>query len=154
MTMRNKHVSSDITAFIWTFHRGCLNGLFATSPRHQNLMYCAYPKVYCVCSSETVPVQRRNAVNGFQTAACRHHIEAVSAVTGDVEVVFRVAVLHHHDEACPAVGQVVACHSFTTLWAHTTDAIRHAEDACERLMRCIAVVNTTYTEAAVHCCPF
>lgn len=66
-----------------------------------------------------IPVQRRDAVNGLQTATCRHHIEAVSAVTGDVEVVFRVAVLHHHNEACPAVGQIVACHSFTALRAHT-----------------------------------
>lgn len=74
-----------------------------------------------------IPVQRWDTVNGLQTATRRHHIEAVSAVTGDVEVVFRVAVLHHHNEACPAVGQVVACHSFTALRGHTTDAIRHAE---------------------------
>lgn len=74
-----------------------------------------------------IPVQRRDAVDGLQTATCRHHIEAVSAVTGDVEVVFRVAVLHHHNEARPTVGQIVACHSFAALRAHTTDAIRHAE---------------------------
>lgn len=86
-----------------------------------------------------IPVQRRDTVNSLQTATCRHHIEAVSAVTGDMEVVFRVAVLHHHNEACPAVGQIVACHSFTALRAHTTDAIRHAEkmaayEGCDALL--------------------
>lgn len=66
-----------------------------------------------------VPVQRRYAVDGLEAAACGHHIEAVSAVTGDVEVVFGVAVLHHHDEPRPAVGQVVARHAFAALRAHT-----------------------------------
>lgn len=71
------------------------------------------------------PVQRRYAVNGLQAAARRHHIEAVSAVTGDVEVVLGVAVLHHHDEPRPAVGQVVARHSLAALrdghTVHTRD---------------------------------
>lgn len=62
-----------------------------------------------------VPVQRRYAVYGLEAAACGHHIEAVSAVTGDVEVVFGVAVLHHHDEPRPAVGQVVARHALAAL---------------------------------------
>lgn len=70
-----------------------------------------------------VPVQRRYAVNGLEAATRRHHIEAVSAVTGDVEVVFGVAVLHHHDEPCPAVGQVVARHSLTAL---RKDTIPHS----------------------------
>lgn len=63
-------------------------------------------------------MQRRDAVDGLEAAARGHHIEAVSAVAGDVEVVFRVAVLHHHDEPCPAVGQVVAGHALTALRAH------------------------------------
>lgn len=65
-----------------------------------------------------VPVQRWHTVDGLQAAARRHDIEAVSAVAGDVEVVFRVAVLNHHDEPRPAVGQVVACHAFTALRTH------------------------------------
>lgn len=65
-----------------------------------------------------VPVQRWYTVNGLEAATCRHHIEAVSAVTGDVEVVFGVAVLHHHDEPCPPVGQVIASHSLTALRTH------------------------------------
>lgn len=91
-------------------------------------------------------MQWRNAVDGLQTATCRHHIETVSAVTGDVEVVFWVAVLHHHDEAGPSVGQVVARHSFTALGALTTDAIRHAEDAC---IRCDDLLLST--QYRLHC---
>lgn len=63
-------------------------------------------------------MQRRDAVNGLQAAACGHYVEAVSAVTGNVEVVLGVAVLHHHDETCPAMGQVVARHSLTALKTH------------------------------------
>lgn len=62
-----------------------------------------------------VPVQRRYAVDGLEAAARGHHIEAVSAVTGDMEVVFGVAVLHHDDESRPAVGQVVARHALAAL---------------------------------------
>lgn len=75
----------------------------------------------CVCEKEgtCVPVQGRHAVNGLEAATCRHHVEAVSAIAGDVEVVFGVAVLHHHDEPCPPVGQVIASHSLTALRMHT-----------------------------------
>lgn len=62
-----------------------------------------------------VPVQRRYAVDGLQAAARGHHIEAVSAVAGNMEVVLGVAVLHHHDEPRPAVGQVVAGHALAAL---------------------------------------
>ena len=75
-----------------------------------------------------VPVQRRYAVYGLEAAACGHHIEAVSAVTGDVEVVFGVAVLHHHDEPRPAVGQVVARHALAALRGGKTEK-------CERERR-------------------
>lgn len=68
----------------------------------------------CVC----LPVQRWYAVDGLEAAARGHHIEAVSAVAGHVEVVFGVAVLHHHDEPCPAVGQVVARHALAALSRH------------------------------------
>lgn len=79
-----------------------------------------------MCEEETymcVPVQRRYAVDGLEAAACGHHIEAVSAVTGHVEVVFGVAVLHHHDEPRPAVGQVIARHALAPLRAqpHTNE---------------------------------
>lgn len=72
-----------------------------------------------VCLRARLPVQRRYAVDGLEAATRRHHIEAVSAVAGDVEVVFGVAVFHHHNEPCPAVGQVVARHSLTALRTHT-----------------------------------
>lgn len=65
-----------------------------------------------------VPVQRWYAVYGLEAAACGYHVEAVSAVTGDVEVVLGVAVLNYHDEPRPAMGQVVTCHAFTALRAH------------------------------------
>lgn len=64
---------------------------------------------------QCVPMQRRHAVDGLEAAARRHHVEAVGAVARDVEVVFGVAVLHHHDEPRPAVGQVVARHPLAAL---------------------------------------
>lgn len=64
-----------------------------------------------------IPVQRRYTVDSFEAAACGYHIEAVSAVTGDVEVVFGVTILNYNNEPRPAVGQVVACHAFTALRA-------------------------------------
>lgn len=72
-----------------------------------------------VCCSE--PVQRRDAVDGFEAAACRHHIEAVAAVTGHVQVVSGVSVLHHDDEPRPAVSQVVTGHPLPTL-THTASS--------------------------------
>ena len=72
-----------------------------------------------------LPVQRRYAVDGLEAATRRHHIEAVSAVAGDVEVVFGVAVFHHHNESCPAVSQVVARHSLAALRTHT-HAYKHS----------------------------
>lgn len=65
----------------------------------------------CVC----VPVQWRDAVYGLEAPARGHHVKAVGAVTGHMEVVLGVAVLHHHDEARPAVGQVVARHALPAL---------------------------------------
>lgn len=61
------------------------------------------------------PVQRRDAVDGFQAAARRHHVEAIAAVTWHMEVMSGVSVLHHDDEPGPAVGQVVACHPLSAL---------------------------------------
>lgn len=61
------------------------------------------------------PVQGRHAVHRLEAAARRHHVEAVGAVARDVEVVLGVAVLHHHDEPRPAVGQVVAGHALAAL---------------------------------------
>ena len=69
------------------------------------------------CCSE--PVQRRDAVDGSEAAARRHHVEAVAAVTWHVEVMSRVSVLHHDDEPGPAVGQVVTGHPLSTLWSTT-----------------------------------
>lgn len=66
-----------------------------------------------MCCSE--PVQRRDAVDGFEAAACRHHVEAVAAVTRHVEVMFGMSVLHHDDEPRPAVGQVITRHPLPTL---------------------------------------
>lgn len=61
------------------------------------------------------PVQGRDAVLCFEAATRGDDIEAVGAVTLDVQVGFGVPVLHHHDEPCPAVRQVVACHPLTAL---------------------------------------
>lgn len=76
-------------------------------------------------------MQGRHAVDGLEAAARRHHVEAVSAVAGDVEVVFGVAVLHHHDEPRPAVGQVVAGHAFTALRKEKTNL------RCSYCLRCL-----------------
>lgn len=62
-----------------------------------------------------LPVQWWHAVLGFQAAPCRHHVEAVCAVTLDVQVGFGVPVFHHHNETRPAVRQVVAGHPLATL---------------------------------------
>lgn len=61
------------------------------------------------------PVQRGDAVHGLQAAARRHHVEAVAAVAGHVEVMPGVSVLHHDDEPRPAVGQVVTGHPLSPL---------------------------------------
>lgn len=80
-----------------------------------------------VCCSE--PVQGRDAVDGFEAAACRHHVEAVAAVTRHVEVMFGMSVLHHDDEPRPAVGQVVAGHALAALRAHErTRSVYHSND--------------------------
>lgn len=60
-------------------------------------------------------MQRGDAVDGLEAAARRHHVEAVAAVTRHVQVVPGVSVLHHHDEAGPPVGQVVAGHALAPL---------------------------------------
>ena len=66
-----------------------------------------------VCGVE--PVQRRDAVQGFEAAARRHHVEAVAAVTGHVQVMSRVPVFHHDDKPRPSMRQVVAGHPLSTL---------------------------------------
>lgn len=86
-----------------------------TKHNEEDFQSCVYVEKQGMCA----PVQGRHAVNGLEAATCRHHIEAVSAVAGDVEVVFGVAVLHHHDEPCPPVGQVIASHSLAALRTHT-----------------------------------
>lgn len=57
--------------------------------------YILSPSMDDVCCSE--PVQRRDAVDGFEAAARRHHIETVAAVTRHVQVVSGVSVLYHDD---------------------------------------------------------
>lgn len=61
------------------------------------------------------PVQRGHAVLRAQAAACGHHVEAVGAVALHMQVGLGVPVLHHHDEARPAVRQVVAGHALASL---------------------------------------
>lgn len=61
------------------------------------------------------PVQGRDAVLCFEAATRGDDIEAVGAVTLDVQVGLGVPVLHHHDEPCPAVCQIVARHPLTAL---------------------------------------
>lgn len=70
-------------------------------------------------------MQRRDTVHCLQAASCRHHVEAVAAVTRNMQVVLGVPVLHHDDEAGPAVGQVVAGHPLSALRTEK----RQAEDA-------------------------
>lgn len=60
-------------------------------------------------------MQRGDAVDGFEAAARRHHVETVAAVAGHVEVMSRVSVLHHDHESRPAVRQVVTGHPLSTL---------------------------------------
>lgn len=60
-------------------------------------------------------MQRRDAVDGLKAASCGHHIEAVSAVAGNMEVVFMVAIFHHNNEPSPSMSQVVTRHTFTSL---------------------------------------
>lgn len=79
-----------------------------------------------------LPVQRWHAVDGLEASSCGHYVEAVSAVTGDVEVVFRVAVLHHHDKPRPAVGQVVACHAFAPLVSLAFVFRQEDDGVCQR----------------------
>lgn len=61
------------------------------------------------------PVQGRDAVLCFETATRGDNIEAVGAVALDVQVGLGVPVLHHHNEPCPAVRQVVAGHPLAAL---------------------------------------
>ena len=88
-------------------------------------------------------MQRRDAVDGLEAAARGHHIEAVSAVAGDVEVVFGVAVLHHHDEPRPAVGQVVARHALAALRAHErTPSVYHSDDQIQCYIKYSVILHT------------
>lgn len=84
----------------------------------------AVPPVKCV-----KPVQGGDAVHRLQAAARRHHVEALAAVAGHVQVVPGVPVFHHHDKPRPPVRQVVAGHPLSTLIQQKAER----GNSCERV---------------------